>query len=91
MANSTNHNQQRYKYNGKELDRMHGLDWYDYGARWMNAAINYIENNDYNEELPENIKNIIEVNPPEGTSNDAFEKKVIDVASQKEKKQSTNS
>ena len=31
MANSTNHNQQRYKYNGKELDRMHGLDWYDYG------------------------------------------------------------
>ena len=24
---------QRYKYNGKELDRMHGLDWYDYGAR----------------------------------------------------------
>ena len=91
MANSTNHNQQRYKYNGKELDRMHGLDWYDYGARWMNAAINYIENNDYNEELPENIKNIIEVNPPEGTSNDAFEKKVIDVASQKEKRQSTNS
>ena len=91
MANSTNHNQQRYKYNGKELDRMHGLDWYDYGARWMNAAINYIENNDYNEKLPENIKNIIEVNPPEGTSNDAFEKKVIDVASQKEKKQSTNS
>ena len=39
MANSTNHNQQRYKYNGKELDRMHGLDWYDYGARWMDAAI----------------------------------------------------
>jgi len=24
---------QPYKYNGKELDRMHGLDWYDYGAR----------------------------------------------------------
>lgn len=21
---------QRYKYNGKELDRTHGLDWYDY-------------------------------------------------------------
>lgn len=21
---------QRYKYNGKELDRAHGLDWYDY-------------------------------------------------------------
>jgi len=24
---------QPYKYNGKELDRMHGLDLYDYGAR----------------------------------------------------------
>ena len=26
-------NIQPYKYNGKELDRMHGLDTYDYGAR----------------------------------------------------------
>lgn len=39
MANSTGWNTQRYKYNGKELDRMHGLDWYDYGARWMDASI----------------------------------------------------
>ena len=39
MANSTGWNAQRYKYNGKELDRMHGLDWYDYGARWQDAAI----------------------------------------------------
>ncbi|SFG50996.1 RHS repeat-associated core domain-containing protein [Prevotella sp. KH2C16] len=30
---------QRYKYNGKELDRMHGLDWYDYGARMYDASI----------------------------------------------------
>ena len=30
---------QRYKYNGKELDRMHGLDWYDYGARMYDAAL----------------------------------------------------
>ncbi len=30
---------QRYKYNGKELDRMHGLDWYDYGARWMDPVL----------------------------------------------------
>ncbi|SFG78165.1 RHS repeat-associated core domain-containing protein [Prevotella sp. KH2C16] len=30
---------QRYKYNGKELDRMHGLDWYDYGARHYDATI----------------------------------------------------
>ena len=27
-------NKQRYKYNGKELDRLLSLDWYDYGARW---------------------------------------------------------
>ena len=39
MAESTGWNAQRYKYNGKEFDRMHGLDWYDYGARWMDAGI----------------------------------------------------
>ena len=30
---------QPYKYNGKELDRMYGLDWYDYGARHYDAAL----------------------------------------------------
>ena len=30
---------QPYKYNGKELDRKCGLDWYDYGARQYDAAI----------------------------------------------------
>ena len=30
---STGQDIQKYKYNGKELDRTHGLDWYDYGAR----------------------------------------------------------
>ena len=30
---------QRYKYNGKELDRMHGLNLYDYGARQYDAAL----------------------------------------------------
>ena len=35
FGQSTNGDTQRYKYNGKELDRMHGLDWYDYGARHM--------------------------------------------------------
>ncbi len=30
---------QPYKYNGKELDRKNGLDWYDYGARHYDAAI----------------------------------------------------
>ncbi len=30
---------QPYRYNGKELDRMHGLDWFDYGARHYDAAL----------------------------------------------------
>ena len=29
----------KYMYNGKEIDRMHGLYWYDYGARHYDAAI----------------------------------------------------
>ena len=37
MGESTSGDTQRYKYNGKELDRMHGLDWYDYGARHMDG------------------------------------------------------
>lgn len=36
---STNQSLQPKKYNGKELDRMHGLDWYDYGARNYDAPI----------------------------------------------------
>ena len=39
MGESTGGDVQRYKYNGKELNRMHGLDWYDYGARHYDAAI----------------------------------------------------
>ena len=30
---------QSYKYNGKELDRMHGLDTYDYGARQYDPVL----------------------------------------------------
>mgnify|MGYP002692551716 CR=1 FL=1 len=30
---------QPYKYNGKELDTKKGLNWYDYGARWYDAAV----------------------------------------------------
>ena len=30
---------QRYKYNGKELDRLLALDWYDYGARWYDPVL----------------------------------------------------
>ena len=29
----------RYRYNGKELEEDFGLGWYDYGARWCDAAI----------------------------------------------------
>ena len=28
---------QRYKYGGKELDRMHGVDWYDFEARMLDS------------------------------------------------------
>ena len=35
---STNQGFQTFKYNGKELDRVHGLDWYDYGARRYDPA-----------------------------------------------------
>ena len=37
FGESTNGDVQRYKYNGKELDRMNGLNWYDYGARYMDG------------------------------------------------------
>ena len=36
---STGGSVQPYKYNGKELERMNGLDLYDYGARWMDGAL----------------------------------------------------
>ena len=39
MGESTGGGAQPYKYNGKELDRMHGLDWYDYGARHYDAVL----------------------------------------------------
>ena len=39
MGESTDQDIQSYKYNGKELDRMFGLNWYDYGARSYDAAL----------------------------------------------------
>jgi RHS repeat-associated protein len=38
-ANSTNSEQQPYKFGGKEYDEMHGLNWYDQGARPFGAVI----------------------------------------------------
>lgn len=35
----TNSSLQPYKYNGKELDRMHGLDLYDYGFRQYDPVV----------------------------------------------------
>ena len=37
FGEGTSNTNQAYKYNGKELDRMHGLDWYDYGARFYDS------------------------------------------------------
>ena len=36
---NTNATLQRYKYNGKELDLMHGLKWYDYGVRMYDPIL----------------------------------------------------
>ena len=38
LASSTG-SVQPYKYNGKELDRKGGLDWYDYGARMYDPVL----------------------------------------------------
>ena len=32
---------QPYKYIGKELDRTHGLDWYDHGARHYDGSADF--------------------------------------------------
>ena len=39
FGESTGGSTQVYKYNGKEFDRINGLDWYDYGARHMSPDI----------------------------------------------------
>ncbi len=39
LACSSEREKNRQKVNGKELERTAGLDLYDYGARWMDAAL----------------------------------------------------
>ena len=39
MGESRSAANQPYKYNGKELDRIFGLDWYDYGARMYDPVL----------------------------------------------------
>ena len=34
----TDNNVQPYRYDGKEFDKMHGLNMYDFGARWYDVA-----------------------------------------------------
>lgn len=38
-GNSTNTSVQSYKYGGKELERMHGLDWYDFIGRSQDPVV----------------------------------------------------
>ena len=54
---STNQGFQPFKYNGKELDRVHGLDWYDYGARRYDPAIGRFLSPDQYVQMPENSQN----------------------------------
>ncbi|NDV97306.1 hypothetical protein D0T84_20735 [Dysgonomonas sp. 521] len=39
FASTTGAEMQPYKYNGKELDAMHGVNLYDYSARYMDSQI----------------------------------------------------
>ncbi|WP_163310023.1 RHS repeat-associated core domain-containing protein [Dysgonomonas sp. 521] len=39
FASTTGAEKQPYKYNGKELDAMHGVNLYDYSARYMDSQI----------------------------------------------------
>ena len=39
LMRESSYDGQPYRYNGKELDRMYGLDWYDYGARMYDGAV----------------------------------------------------
>ncbi|MCQ2132632.1 MAG: hypothetical protein MJY90_04775 [Bacteroidaceae bacterium] len=38
LSQSTNQGMQKFKYNGKEFDTMHGLNMYDFGARQQDPA-----------------------------------------------------
>ena len=44
-SRENDHATQPYKYIGKELDRTHGLDWYDHGARHYDPRDGKMERN----------------------------------------------
>lgn len=74
---------QPYKYNGKELDRRDGLNWYDYGARMYDVAlgrwhvIDPLVENHY-ENSPYSYCNNEPVNRVDPDGNDWFRKKYVD-------------
>lgn len=41
-ADGTGQEKQAYKYNGKEFDQMHGLNWYDYAARQYDPVVPHL-------------------------------------------------
>ena len=61
MGSSTNGDVLRYKYNGKELDRLNGLDWYDYGARNYDAALGIWRSQDNLQEIHPDIGSYVYV------------------------------
>ena len=61
MGSSTNGDVQRYKYNGKELDRMNGLDWHDYGVRNYDAALGIWRSQDNLQEIHPDIGSYVYV------------------------------
>lgn len=42
FADGTGQEKQAYKYNGKEFDQMHNLNWYDYAARQYDPVIPHL-------------------------------------------------
>ena len=42
FADGTGQEKQAYKYNGKEFDQMHNLNWYDYAARQYDPVVPHL-------------------------------------------------
>nr|WP_277922643.1 RHS repeat-associated core domain-containing protein [Dysgonomonas sp. BGC7] len=84
FAENSGESDQPYKYNGKELDKMHGLNMYDYSARYYEPAIgrfitvdphaeNYYSWSPYSFVLGNPIRNIDPLGMDVWTTNDPAE------------------